>query len=152
MTSGSRRRILFRFTLALTIHVVGAAGPAQAQVPLDVLHHFTGGTDGSEPVSALIQASDGDFYGTTFRGGPNTAGTVFRMTPEGIVTVLHAFTRTGEGVAPVASLLQATDGKLYGAAAFSPTGQFFDGALFSMTLDGVFTPLHRFAGNSDGAV
>ncbi len=151
MTSASQRRpIRFHCTLTVTILLCAAARSAQAQVPLDVLHHFVGGTDGAVPFSTLIQASDGNFYGTTFRGGPDALGTVFRMTPEGVVTVLHAFTPTEDGVTPAASLLQAADGRLYGAAAFSPES--FDGTLFSMTLDGAFTTLHRFAGSSDGAV
>ena len=58
-----------------------------------VLHNFIGGTtDGANPYAALIQATDGNFYGTTTEGGASGFGTVFKMTPSGTVTVLHAFT------------------------------------------------------------
>src|ERR1700736_1540720 len=55
-----------------------------------VLHAFTGGPeDGSLPFAALIQTTDGNFYGTTLQGGASGSGTVFQMTPDGTVTVLH---------------------------------------------------------------
>jgi uncharacterized repeat protein (TIGR03803 family) len=92
-----------------------------------ILHDFTGGTtDGANPFAALIQATDGNFYGTTTRGGgvfncPNPldpthtdCGAVFKMTPSGTVTVLHAFTSGTDGALPHASLIQATDGNFYG--------------------------------------
>jgi uncharacterized repeat protein (TIGR03803 family) len=52
-----------------------------------VLHAFAGGVDGETPESALIQAADGNFYGTTAYGGASDAGTVFRMTPAGTMMV-----------------------------------------------------------------
>ena len=58
-----------------------------------ILHTFTGGTtDGANPNAALIQATDGNFYGTTYTAGNSNAGTVFRLTPAGTETTLHAFT------------------------------------------------------------
>jgi len=47
-------------------------------------------TDGWNPDS-LIQASDGNFYGTTFHGGPNGSGEAFKITPDGVLTVLYGF-------------------------------------------------------------
>lgn len=83
------------------------------------LHTFTGGTDGFYPLSGLIQATDGNFYGTT-EGGKNSpcgnderCGTVFRITPDGELTTLHSFNYT-DGTSPYGGLFQATDGKIYG--------------------------------------
>lgn len=62
------------------------------------------------PTSALIQATDGNFYGTTDRGGAYNHGTLFQITPGGREKVLHSFGSAGH----VGPLLQATDGNLYG--------------------------------------
>src|SRR5207237_3979427 len=50
---------------------------------LTILHSFTGTPDGSLPLSGLIQATDGNFYGMASEGGTADFGTVFRMTPAG---------------------------------------------------------------------
>ncbi len=49
------------------------------------------GANGSGPQAPLVQGSDGNFYGTTTYGGPNGGGTVFKMTPAGVLTTLVAF-------------------------------------------------------------
>src|SRR3989441_516481 len=65
---------------------------------LTVLYAFTGGsTDGAAPYAGLIQATDGNFYGTTVNGGASSLGTVFQLTPAGAVSVLHAFTGGTDG-------------------------------------------------------
>jgi uncharacterized repeat protein (TIGR03803 family) len=83
-----------------------------------VLWSFAGGGDGSQPFGGLIQASDGNLYGTTWRGGTSSvapAGTVFRLTLSGTETVIHSFGDAGDGVDPTSgTLLQASDGYLYG--------------------------------------
>lgn len=82
-----------------------------------ILHSFTGSAttpvDGSAPNGSLIQGTDGNFYGTTQQGGANNAGTVFMMTPNGTVTVLHSFNTT-DGSSPDGSLIQGKDGYFYG--------------------------------------
>ena len=71
-------------------------------------------TDGAKPVAGLVQASDGNFYGTTEHGGILLSlGTVFRITLGGTLTTLHSFATT-EGVYPAAGLVQAADGNFYG--------------------------------------
>ena len=93
--------------------------------------------DGAEPAAPLVQASDGNFYGTTSAGGNRSGnclaigcGTVFRITPNGTLTTLHAFSG-GDGSYPYTGLLQARDGNLYGTTS--------DGAFFKVTLNGTFT-------------
>jgi uncharacterized repeat protein (TIGR03803 family) len=93
---------------------------------LTTLYSF-GGTDGFAPLAGLLQASDGNFYGTTTGGGTapnctffNTAGcgTVFKMTPAGVLTTLYSFCSSTcmLGALPYAALVQATNGNLYGTA------------------------------------
>lgn len=103
-----------------------------------VLHSFgSNAADGQSPNGALLLASDGSFYGTTSAGGnsnPNCkpqsgCGTVYRITPSGVETVLYSFgTNTGDGVGPSGSLVQASDGNLYGttgAGGATDQGTFF---------------------------
>lgn len=80
-----------------------------------VLHNFTN-TDGNHPYGPIIQASDGNLYGTTRYGGSNGYGVVYKITPAGVYKVLLNFKAFGAGSNPVAGLIQATDGKFYGAA------------------------------------
>lgn len=73
--------------------------------------------DGSAPETALIEASDGNFYGTTIQGGAYGRGTIFRITPAGALTVLYSFcaqSNCADGMDPRAALLQASNGYLYG--------------------------------------
>ena len=77
---------------------------------LTTLHTFQGGEDGSGPRAGLIQATDGNFYGTT---GGTGAGTIFRMDIDGNVTTLHVL-HAIDGATPDAQLVQASDGHIYG--------------------------------------
>jgi uncharacterized repeat protein (TIGR03803 family) len=83
-----------------------------------VLYSFAGGTaDGANPEAGVIQGSDGNFYGSTYAGGPSADGTIFELTAGGAETILHSFAGgTGDGVNPGANLIQGSDGSLYGTA------------------------------------
>jgi len=96
------------------------------------LHSFNG-TDGANPESRLIQATDGNFYGTTSMGGAYYRGTVFKITPEGTLTTLYSFDGT-DGAYPV-GLIQATNGNFYGTTS---------GTVFKITPSGTLTKLHDF--------
>jgi uncharacterized repeat protein (TIGR03803 family) len=107
--------------------------------------------DGTAPGS-LIQASDGNFYGTTASGGDSASpcaamgcGTVFKITPGGVLTTLHRF-NYNDGAYP-AGLVQASDGNLYGTTS---SGGLNYGTVFKITLAGDLTTLHNFS-NDDGA-
>ena len=75
-------------------------------------------TDGSHPYAAgLVQASNGNLYGTTSEGGASVAGTVFEITPAGQLTTLYSFcSQPGctDGALPYSGVIQGTDGNLYG--------------------------------------
>jgi large repetitive protein len=127
-----------------TVDVLSAGSPVQP--PFQVLHAFTY-FDGAYPASALIQASDKFFYGTTYSGGSSGGGTVFRMTGAGSVTTLHSFT-FADGANPWAALLQARDGSFYGTtSSYGPNGY---GTLYRIDPSGTFTTVHAFS-NTDGA-
>jgi uncharacterized repeat protein (TIGR03803 family) len=114
---------------------------------LTTLHSFAGvPADGAHPFSPLIQASDGNFYGTTFLGGSGNLGTVFKMDPAGSVTILHSFAST-DGSYVFAGLIQGKDGNLYGATYVG--GASDKGTIFKMDFAGNLTTLHSFNG-ADG--
>lgn len=113
------------------------------------LHLFENTNNGANPRAALVQATDKNFYGTTFYGGINGNGTVFKITPDGAFTLLHAFTGASDGSYPYASLIQASDGNFYGTC--SSGGAHNGGVVFAMTSGGALTVVHSFAGGNDGA-
>jgi uncharacterized repeat protein (TIGR03803 family) len=96
--------------------------------------------DGMSPQGGLIQADDGDLYGTTFAGGTHALGTIFRITPSGKLTTIYSFcalAQCSDGSQPVGALLQATDGNFYGTTfAFAGT---LGGTVFKVTKAGVLT-------------
>ena len=80
---------------------------------LTTLHSFVL-TDGALPTYyPLLQATDGNFYGTTYDGGKTGYGTVFEVTPTGTLTTLHSF-KVSDGANPDGGLVQSTDGSFYG--------------------------------------
>jgi len=130
---------------------------------LVVLHSFcqTDCSDGANPVPGLTLGADGQFYGTTSVGGSGGMGTVFRMTPSGVITTLHSFDGS-DGATPEAGLIQTPDGSFYGTTynggndngpclSFKTVGC---GTLFRVTPDGGFTTLYFFCSQTycaDGA-
>jgi uncharacterized repeat protein (TIGR03803 family) len=118
--------------------------------------------DGVTPNGPLLQASDGNFYGTTVNGGANSCstngetnncGTVFRITPSGAGAVVYSFGgSTTNSIAPQGPLIQGRDGALYGTTASGGSGicgQLFGcGTVFRLTLSGNASILHSFATSS----
>jgi uncharacterized repeat protein (TIGR03803 family) len=74
---------VLRVTLALAAGVLVSAGAVSAQTNLNLVHAFASENGPAHPSGPLIQATDGNFYGTTFSGGASGFGTVFKMTPDG---------------------------------------------------------------------
>src|SRR5581483_11729498 len=87
-----------------------------------VLHSFASGSDGANPYGSLIQATDGNFYGTTYLGGVNNKGTIFKITPSGMETVLHSFAGGSDGAGPQLGFAQGTDGDFYGTTTTGGVG------------------------------
>jgi uncharacterized repeat protein (TIGR03803 family) len=116
---------------------------------LTVLHTFAV-SDGWNPVTPLIQATGGQFYGTTFSGGDNGTGTIFRIDSAGNFATLHVL--SGDDLQfPLTGLIQGSDGSLYGTAygGWPPYGAGATSGVFRVDLSGNLTELHRFAG-ADG--
>ena len=119
--------------------------------------------DGTNPAAPLIQAADGDLYGTTVNGGatcPNSqgCGTVFKITPNGVLTTLHRFcahSACADGAHPYAGLVQASDGNLYGTtfASYATGVRIAAGTVFKITPGGTLTTLYNFCEGAchDGA-
>jgi uncharacterized repeat protein (TIGR03803 family) len=112
--------------------------------------------DGASPAGGLIQATDGNFYGTTEYGGPtgrcaSGCGTIFKLTPDGVLRTLHSF-NIKNGAGPVSGLVQAANGDFYGTAVGGGTGSL--GTAFKITSSGTFTVFYNFcslSGCADGA-
>ncbi len=119
---------------------------------LTTLHSFCapGCLDGDSPNGALVQGSDGTLYGTTMFGGAHGAGTVFKITPAGVLTTLYSFcAETGcpDGANPMAALIFGADGNLYGttsAARVRGLTRNGYGSVFRITPGGTLTTLHSF--------
>jgi len=108
--------------------------------------------DGSLPVSGVMLATDGNFYGVADAGGANGYGTVFKITPSGILTTIYSFCMQygcADGRSPWGGLMQASDGKLYGTAQVGGSGG--DGTIFRIEPTGLLANIYNFSG-FDGAV
>jgi uncharacterized repeat protein (TIGR03803 family) len=98
------------------------------------------GANGTAPFAGLIQATNGNFFGTTYYGGSPGLGTVFKMTPEGVLTTLVSFTNTGR---VYAGLVQGRDGNFYGTTSgiSNSPASIYPGIVFKMTPEGALTTL-----------
>lgn len=105
-----------------------------------VIYNFDGAVHGKTPRGGLTLGTDGNFYGTTVQGGSANYGTVFQITPAGVLTVLHNFSYT-DGGNPYAPPIQGTDGSYYGTTAQGGSGS---GTIYKITSSGGFTPLYSF--------
>ena len=103
-------------------------------------------SNGSNPLGNLIQATDGNFYGMTQSGGSSGSGTAFKMTPEGVLTTLVNFDYYSNGSSPSGSLIQGSDGNLYGMTQNGGSSGY--GTVFKMTPAGVLTTLVNFNYNN----
>ena len=127
-----------------------------------VLYTFKDHSKGWIPFSELIADQNGNLYGTTYVGGDMSCGnygcgTVFRVTPNGKETVLHAFHGAPDGAYLLEGLVRDGKGNLYGVTYSGGTGtncsidMFGCGTVFQIAPDGTESVLYNFQGGSDGA-
>jgi uncharacterized repeat protein (TIGR03803 family) len=88
-------------------------------------------TDGFDARSGIILGSDGNFYGTTYYGGVHNEGTIFRITPAGVLTRLHSFD-VKDGYDQIGVMFQATNGTFYGQTTMGGSGG--QGTIFSLAV------------------
>jgi uncharacterized repeat protein (TIGR03803 family) len=147
---------------------IGTATASPAQT-FTVLSTFSG-PNGADSVAPLVQATDGNFYGTTEIGGMyDNGGTIFRVTPDGKLGTIYNFCPPPgctTGMNPFSGLAQAPNGNLYGTAAFGGTGISTEqcgglscGTVFEITPAGKLTALYNFCSHmnrqgtcTDGAI
>jgi uncharacterized repeat protein (TIGR03803 family) len=120
------------------------------------LYAFHLGSDGAQPVGRLLHDSAGNLFGTTQFGGSYNEGIVFKLSPEGILKVLHAFSGGTDGGGPGSvRLISDKSGNLYGTAGSGGDPNCLPsngcGVVFKLTPAGKETVLHAFHGGSDGA-
>jgi uncharacterized repeat protein (TIGR03803 family) len=124
----------------------GVVYKATAAGAITVLHAFKGyPTDGTRPIGVLVQGPDGNFYGTTWRGGTNNYGSVFKITPTGVYTLLYSFNYSSgylDAQQPEAGLTLGTNGSFYGVTSAGGTKN--GGAIFKITPAGSESVLYSF--------
>ncbi|HXM23164.1 MAG TPA: choice-of-anchor tandem repeat GloVer-containing protein [Terriglobales bacterium] len=132
----------------------GAVFKTTAGGDVTLLYSFCSQTncaDGDDPFGPLVQAANGNFYGTTFDGGSQGYGTVYEITAAGTLTMLRSF-RYADGAGPVAGLIQAKNGNFYGTTLYG--GAKGGGTVFEITAGGKLTTLYSFCSRThcaDGA-
>lgn len=132
--------VILAVIIMLNIHTLSFA-----QTVTD-LYSFTGKNSSEGPTNVTpMQGRDGTLYGTT--QVPN--GTIFRVTTGGVFRQLYGFA-SSTGDEPDGGLILATNGNLYGTAAYGGTSNY--GVLFKLTSTGSYSVLHQFAGGTDGAL
>lgn len=134
-----------------TIYRISTAGAHEVLYSFPSLTRFNSqglatNSTGANPRAALMLGMDGNFYGTAYQGGEFGHGTVFRMTPAGEVSVLHAFGGPSfDGANPLAAVTQDALGNFYGTT--QRGGYLHRGTAWRLTPDGsTFTMLHSFSG------
>jgi uncharacterized repeat protein (TIGR03803 family) len=117
---------------------------------LTILHAFSGGRDGAYPEAGLLLDNLGNLYGTTFGGGANSEGTVFKVTPNGAESVIYAFcaqTKCMDGASPKSALIADQAGNLYGTTEYGGdygNGNTVGGTVFRIAPNGGETVLYSF--------
>ena len=134
--------------------VVSSMFVLAATVPMmateNVLYNFANPPDAYGPKCNLVLDAAGNMYGTTFSGGANNLGAVFKVTPAGTESVVYSFAGGVDGSHPIAGLFfDKKTGNFYGTTVSG--GATNTGTVFMLTPTGTETVLYSFKGGLDGA-
>lgn len=132
-------------SLFLLWAAAGVTLPAQTFI---TLHNFAG-PEGSAPNAVLVQGIDGNFYGTAFGGGSNGSGTIYKITPSGVLTTIYNFcslSGCADGLNPQNQLILGADGAFYGTTDAGGTSTACSGGCGTVYRfkNGILTTLHSF--------
>jgi uncharacterized repeat protein (TIGR03803 family)/VCBS repeat-containing protein len=130
-----------RWLLAIVTLMCAVAWPVHTEDQIDFAVVTDFGVDNpGQLFTGLTRGNDGLLYGVGFDGGAAAKGSVFRVSEQGSVTVLHEFTGS-DGSSPFAHLVKAPDGSLYGTTVTGGNGR---GTVFKIATDGSFVPVYAF--------
>jgi uncharacterized repeat protein (TIGR03803 family) len=152
--SATRGRGAATLTLAAALALtVGGVSPALAKdTRFNTLYSFyLGGAAplGAFPQAGLVADKAGNLYGTAFAGGLDSAGTVFKLAPDGTLSTVYNFGNVPDGANPYAGVILDKAGNLYGTTYGGGADNY--GSVFQVAPDGTETVLYSFKGGSDGA-
>jgi uncharacterized repeat protein (TIGR03803 family) len=146
--------------LAVLVVVLTVVPTALAQT-LTVLHLFNGRPDGDQPIAGVTMDAAGNLYGTTYYGGANGVGLVYKLAHRGsgwVLSSLYSFQGGHDGSAPVGGVTIGSDGNLYGTT--STGGQHGAGTVYKLSPPASVckaflcpwteTLLYQFTGGADG--
>jgi uncharacterized repeat protein (TIGR03803 family) len=133
----------------------GAKAQPETTFTHSIVYSFcskSGCTDGEDIEAGLIQASDGNFWGTTYGGGTNDSGTVYKVTSAGVLTTVYNFCSVGDctdGSNPHGGVVEGGDGNFYGTTYYGGTSSNGGGVVFKLTPAGVLTTLYSFCSKTN---
>jgi uncharacterized repeat protein (TIGR03803 family) len=135
-----------------TIGCYGTVYKMNPQHVVKVLYYFRNPANGATPQGALVMDRQGNLYGTTIYGGTYGHGAVFKVTPQGLETVLHSFAGGSDGANPNGDLAMDVKGNLYGTTEIGGSTRCLGGCgtMFKVSPNGAETILYRFRASSDG--
>jgi uncharacterized repeat protein (TIGR03803 family) len=141
-------KLSMALVLVLASFVRAPGAGATSGLVLQALHEFP--STPRMPYYGLIQARDGNLYGPALETGPDNPGTIYKLTPGGVLSTLYSFPARNESYAGARGpLLQASDGNFYGTAlGLVKTND--GGMVFKLTTNGLLTPLYSFRTGASG--
>ncbi len=145
-----KQRYSWALAFSFLLGLMAVPPSAQGQT-FSVLYSFVSEADGDRPDS-LVRDAEGNLYGTTFYGGVEAKGTVFKLDTTGKKTVLYRFRNLPDGYGPNGVIRDAA-GNLYGTTYWGGSSCFFQqgcGTVFKLDASGKETVLHRFGRYADG--
>lgn len=118
-----------------------------------VLYSFRTAPDATGPAFGVIRDDLGNLYGASANNGGHLDGAVFKVTPDGKETILHAFTNSPDGNAPHAGLVRDAEGNIYGTTYYGGDRRHYygHGVVFKIAADGTEQVLYTFTGGADGS-